>query len=73
MKKIDVSSMYTRNNSDTEFLPKVSSRERGLKKLVKIFFIFFISFCIFTVDRFIKYSQVLIFPKDMISANYKRS
>ena len=41
MKKIDVSSMYTRNNSDTEFLPKVSSRERGVKKLVKIFFQFF--------------------------------
>ena len=27
-----------------------------------------ISFFIFTVDRFIKYNQVLIFPKDMIAA-----
>ena len=41
MKKIDVSSMYTRKYSDTEFLPRVSSSSTkgvGVKTGQNIFF-----------------------------------
>ena len=72
MKTIDVSTMYT-SKINIEFLPRFSpSSTKGVgvkKNWSKYFFqFFFISFCILTVDRFMKYNQVLIFPKDMISA-----
>ena len=42
------------------------------ERLVPFWLLVFISFCILTVGRFIKYNQVLIFPKDTILANYKK-
>ena len=76
MKKIDISFMYTKKNSDTEFLSRLSSSSTkgvgGKKNGQNILANFLFSFCILTVDRFIKYNQVLIVPKDMISAYYKR-
>ena len=42
------------------------------ERLVPFGLLVFISFCILTVGRFIKYNQVLIFPKDTILANYKK-
>ena len=68
MKTTDVSTLYnTRKNKNTEFLPMVSpssTKGVGVKKNGQnIFSNFLISFCILTVDRFIKYNQVLIFRK----------
>ena len=60
-------------NCDTEFLPRLSSslsKGVGVKHLVIFSPKVWISFCILTVDRFIKYNQVLIIPKYKISANY---
>ena len=62
--------------SDTEIFPRVSSSSTkgvGVKQTSQNVFSTFFDFLLYmTVDRFKKYNQVLIFSKDMISANYKR-
>ena len=67
MKQPDVSFVYSR-----KIVILSSSLSKGVGVIYLVFFFskVWMSFCILTVDRFIKYNQVLIVPKYKISANY---